>query len=79
MQRATSISNMLLTELKVYYGLPTVKINPMDFDFGKVMIGKPTGLKFTLTNFNPELSTRVSFNKIVGVEIFPKEGLIKAQ
>jgi hypothetical protein len=70
---------MVLTELKVYYGLPTVKINPTDFDFGKVMIGKPTSLQFTMVNENTQLVTRVSFNKIVGVEIFPKDAVLKPQ
>jgi hypothetical protein len=41
---------MVLTELKVYYGLPTVKVTPADFDFGKIMLGKPTSLPFTMKN-----------------------------
>ena len=78
-QRPTILSNMVLTELKVNYGLPTVKINPTDFDFGKVMIGKPASLEFTMKNENTELSSRVAFSKIVGVEIFPKEAVLKPQ
>lgn len=70
---------MVLTELKVYYGLPTVKISPADFDFGKIMLGKPTSLPFTMTNESIELSSRISFNKIVGVEIFPKDTVLKPQ
>jgi hypothetical protein len=41
---------MVLTELKVYYGLPKVKISSVDFDFGKIMLGKPTSLSFTMEN-----------------------------
>lgn len=49
-----------------------MKISPLEFDFGKVIINKPANQSFTLTNLNVELPVRVNFNKIIGVEIFPK-------
>jgi len=65
--RTTIVSNVVLTELKVYYGLPTVKLAPTEFDFGKVFIGKPAGQTFKLSNFNIDLPTKITFNKIIGV------------
>jgi hypothetical protein len=43
-----------------------IKFTPTDFEFGRIVLGKPSNQKFTLTNFNVELPTKIQFNKIVG-------------